>query len=229
VRELNIKDFPNELLLVQFNFKEACEQVGEQILDKDTEENERIEKEELPKFADLLWSHIFEFQKILTHQEFKVEYFKKNNKEISEKKFNEEEYEGLLGRIYRSYGACVRDCLMSLQFQENLSQFGVDVRFNRTLDIEEGIDILLLHKGKKYGLNLYLDSPRSRGFKKYKDGDRHEHFDDVIIVNLPCPFGGRIVVGKDIWMYGIKDRNIVREALGLPIIEQGDGWVNDIL
>lgn len=228
MRELNLEEFPDELCQVKFSFDEACEQVGSQTLIKELAKDPIIEKSKLPFFALTMWNHILKFQKILTHEEFNSKYFEEHHDVINGLNLNDHLKKCLLGRMYRAYGSLVRDCLFSLQLKEELSQFGVEVIFNRKLDTGKdteddkggGIDVLLLYKGKKFGLNLFLDSEDSREWRKAKEEYRHEKYNDVIMTNLPCPFGGRIVIGKDIWMYGITDRNIVREALGLPIIKR---------
>lgn len=219
MRELNLEEFPDELPLVKFNFKEACEQVCDQMLEKEKALSDRVEDEiEWPTFALLFWNHIFRFQKIMTHRELKEKYFLAHHAFIVDQNLSDFEEDGLRGRIYRTYGSLVRDCLFSLELKEELSQFGVEVRFNRKLDIKNGLDILLLHDGNKYGFKLFLNSKRANAYKAKKEAYRHKNFDDVIMRDVPCPKGGRWVNG-DIWMYGITDRNIVRQELGLPIID----------
>jgi hypothetical protein len=220
MNKLDIKEFPNELSMVNFNFKEACEQVRHQTLDVETAIDPRIEdKIEWPFFSVLIWNNVFEHQKILTHKEFKTEYFSTNSDFIDKQNLTEKEEDALRGRMYRGYGSFVRDCLFSLQLQEELSQFGVEVRFNRALDTKEGIDVLLLHNEQRYGLNLFLKSKRSEAYRAKKEAYRHKKYDDIDMCDLPCPRGGRIQIG-DIWMYGITDMNIVRQHLGIPIIER---------
>lgn len=227
MRILNLEEFPDELCQVKFSFEEGCKQVDSQILAKETAKDPKTEKEiEFPLFSLVMWNHILTFQKILTHREFNSKYFAKHRDFINGLKLGEYLEKCLLGRMYRTYGSLVRDCLFSLELKETLSQFGVEVRFNRVLDTE-GIDVLLLYKGNRYGLNLFLDSPNAHRQRKDKEENRHEEYGDVIMIDLPCPMLGRWQNG-DIWMYGITDKNIVRKELGLPLIEVCS-FVNDIL
>ncbi len=215
MKELNLEDFPDELCQVEFSFTEACEHVGVQKLERESTLIPKIEdKISFPYFALYVWGFIFSHKRIPTQKEFYEGYYDEQSVWLAQQNFDEQEHDGVKGRMYRAYTSLLRDCLFALQLREELATHGVEVRFNRCLDTNEGIDILLLHNGKKYGLNLYLNSKRSLKYREAKTGYRHKEFDDVEMTDVPCPWRGRWSCG-DIWMYGITDLNIVKDALGI--------------
>lgn len=227
MRILDVNKFPNELNNIKFDFETACNFIKNQELKREKEIDDKVENEiKFPFFAKIFWTYIFKYNKVPTQQEFLDCYERVCRNFLKKQNFTEKEHKGFVGRLYRTYTSLVRDCLFSLQIKEDLSSNNVKVLYNRVLDVDEGIDILLIsEKEKYYALNLFLNSKRANEYKGQKPGRHKDPFENVSYIDLPCPWGGRVKFGE-IWMYGITDLNIIRETLEIPIIKRC-GSIND--
>ncbi len=114
----------------------------------------------------------------------------------------------LKARAYRAYPSLVRDIHFGCSLRERL--LGYIVLYNRALDTEEGIDLLISFGQRFWGLNLFLNSERSlKG--RAKKSTRHLPFENVKYVDIPInKFSNQ--VGK-FYLYGQPEIDKVIKAL----------------
>jgi hypothetical protein len=129
-------------------------------------------------------------------------YFEENN-------FESEILVGLKARIFRTYPSLVRDLHFSLFVKENVED--AQILYNRKLDVEEGIDLLIKRDGIFYGINLYTDTPRAHIGRK-KKANRHIQFENVEYIELPVEFNGSFKCGQ-FFLYGEKELTQIKKII----------------
>jgi hypothetical protein len=163
--------------------------------------NEKAEwKTELPPFVYCFYKYLMESQQIFTQSEFwhKYQYmyddFFANTNHI--------ETEAIKARIYRAYPSLIRD----LHFAKYLCRAAKNksiVYYNPRIDVEYGIDLLLIKGNDNYGINLYTQTNRSLQGRR-KKSNRHPVYNNVINIELPVRLGGADKCGK-FFIYGKKE------------------------
>ncbi|MBI2756215.1 MAG: hypothetical protein HYX52_05835 [Chloroflexi bacterium] len=96
---------------------------------------------------------------------------------------------GLMARVYRMYPSLVREHHLYLLLEEH-GRFDLVLR-ERKLDAN-GVDYLVLQDGRAYGVQAYVDTPRSRMFRTRKR-TRHKALGQTI--ELPLDMEGAEKVG----------------------------------
>jgi hypothetical protein len=69
------------------------------------------------------------------------------------------------------------------------------VIYNRKLDINEGIDLLIIKNDLNYAINLFTATSRSFQGREKKE-KRHKAYNNINYINLPVHFKGSYVCGK---------------------------------
>lgn len=165
-----------------------------------------------PMFIPSFYQHIIEYGTIPTQETFYANYLELNKTYFAQNKHTQEILTGLKARAYRTYPSVVRDIHFSLYMREILNTT-TTVVYNLQLDIEEGIDVMLIHNEAFYGVNLYTQTNRAVSSRTIKE-HRHEKFSNVRYVELPVPFNGSIQCGQ-FFLYGERELNALRQRVGL--------------
>jgi hypothetical protein len=151
--------------------------------DEDTENKIRF-----PMFNISFYSFIEEFKKIPTQKQFVDYYLLINKDNYNIKIYNEDERKlhFLKCRLYRTYPSLVRDIHFSLFIKEHTNETKNNfVFYDKQMDLENGIDVGMVIKGKIYGVALFVGSERSYEFRKEKEKNRVKLFDNVNYIELP--------------------------------------------
>lgn len=96
---------------------------------------------------------------------------------------------GLMARVYRMYPSLVREHHLFLLL-EHAGRFDLVLR-ERKLD-SAGVDYLILQDGQAYGVQAYVDTPRSRMFRR-KKRSRHKRLG--VPIELPLDMDQADAVG----------------------------------
>lgn len=209
---LEISDYPNFLDHETLESKDVCNIIKKYSLSFPQTRNKQVEWGiEFPMFLTPFYKYIYQQKNILTQDGFFEYYYSENSEYFKKSNFSSEIIEGLKARVYRTYPSLVRDLHFSLFVKENLKE--VKAVYNRKLDIEEGIDLLLIKNDVLYGINLYTDTRRAH-YGREKKVFRHTKFDNVNYIELPVEFKGSVECGA-FFLYGEKELNKIIKELNL--------------
>ncbi|MFW6310810.1 MAG: hypothetical protein ACOC1K_01090 [Nanoarchaeota archaeon] len=200
----------NEIKEIDLTSKEIENQIKEYNLEFLSIRRNDIEwKYSFPIFVTAFYDLVKENNQIPTQSYFFDFYLDKfsENSQISE--LNENQLGALKARIYRAYPSYVRDIHFSNLVYEK-GNFN-KVIYNLDLDIKEGVDILVIENDKKYAVNLFTDTRRSKKARKIKI-DRHDDIDKYIQIDLPISFWDCKEIGE-FYLYSEKDIDKIREVI----------------
>jgi hypothetical protein len=145
-----------------------------------------------PTFLTSFYRYVYKNKTIPTQNEFWECYLKDNKKFLAEHNFNDEIILALKARIYRTYPSLVRDIHFTCYVKENLSG---DVIYNRKLDVNDGIDMLIKYQNKMFAVNLFTATTRSyMGREKKKN--RHIIYENIHYLELPVDLKGTYTCGQ---------------------------------
>jgi hypothetical protein len=199
MKKLEIKNYPNLLDHLKIKSTDVLEIIKNYPLTFSQIKNDKVEWGiKFPMFLTPFYKYVYINNKILTQNEFYEYYIFENQTFFYEKKFNDEILEGLKARLFRTYPSLIRDLHFNLYVKEKIQE--ALVIYNRKLDVEEGIDQLLLYNNKFYAINLYTDTARAH-IGRDKKVSRHTPFDNVEYIELPVSFKGSVKCGE-FFLYG---------------------------
>ena len=139
-----------------------------------------------PIFLVPFYKYLIEVNLIPAQEVFFDYYISENTHFFKTNRFSQDVLDGLKARIFRTYPSLVRDIHFAIYLKEQLQE---TIVYNIKLDVEEGIDILVVNKGIIWGVNLFAHTKKgidSRAIKNH----RHEKFSNVNYVDLPSDFKG---------------------------------------
>lgn len=210
MKVLDISLYPNFLDHIRLNSEEVCKIIKNYTLEFSQVRNQDVEwKIAFPMFLTPFYKFIYLNNNILSQENYFKYYFSENREYFESHNFNSIIIEGLKARVYRTYPSLVRDLHFMLFVKENYNQ--IAIVYNRKLDIEEGIDLLIIKNGSYYGINLYADTKRAHIGREKKEF-RHDKFNNVNYVELPVDFKGSVKCGS-FFLYGDKELSQIKELL----------------
>ena len=164
--------------------------------------NDRIEwGVALPAFVKAFYTYLYQYNAIPTQEDFICKYFTKYRQTLANFKFNGEEIEALEARLKRTYPSIMRDFHFAMVLHHS-GQFE-KVIYNTDLDLQEGIDILIVQDGLYFGVNLFTDT-RNANHGRIVKVNRHTPFDNVIPIDLPVTLDDNTACGS-FYLYGQKE------------------------
>lgn len=171
-----------------------------------------VENTQFPPIIYAFYSFVFYKNKIPSPEELINNYFVLYAEQIiaegEEVKYNNKKYKkcALIARILRTYPSLIRDFHFYLLLV-NEKCFD-KVIYSCKTDIE-GKDIIIKHKGDIYQVSLFVDTKRSKSFKKIKNNIRHEYNNEIAI---PIKFELAERCG-DFYVYGQKDLEKIKKHI----------------
>lgn len=199
MRTLILSAYSNLLDHLKLNSAEVCEIIENYPLSFSKTRNNQVEwGMKFPMFLTPFYKYIYLHNKVLTQHEFFEYYLAENQSFFADKKFEQDIMEGLKARIYRTYPSLIRDLHFNLYVKENIPE--AVIVYNRKLDVEEGIDQLIIYNHKIFAINLYTDTARAH-IGREKKVNRHTPFDNVQYLELPVNFKGSVECGS-FFLYG---------------------------
>lgn len=169
---------------------EIEQQIARYTLHFDTLKDDEIEwRYQPPPFVAAFVAFIEAHGRVPTQDEFADYYVDQNraalNAEFLRKWTRAERAQkkrALLARLSRAYPSFVRD----IYFCALLREQGLCVEYDPTQDVQEGVDLIVTHAGRRVQLHLFLASARARQGRAKKNR-RHrfagEHLDIVLQPN----------------------------------------------
>jgi hypothetical protein len=193
VKLFEAQAFPNLLDHVTLTSEGVAKQIAHYTLEFPQLRNPKVERGiAFPVFLNPFYKFVYFNNSVLSQANYFDSYLKENADFFEKNKFNQTTIAGLKARIYRTYPSLVRDLHFCLFIKERMPE--AKVIYNRKLDVEEGIDILIVRNGINYGVNIYTDTERSQSSRERKPG-RHIKFANVVDVDLPVVFKGSVQCG----------------------------------
>ncbi|MDP6425965.1 MAG: hypothetical protein QF443_03160 [Dehalococcoidia bacterium] len=203
MRKLNKTDITNELDKYQVTHKDIETQIVNYSLNFLNTLNKRVEwGMSFPIFVPPFYDYLTRNNGTVPQQEeYWNAYFDCNSKWFNEKRLSDDLIHGLKARIYRTYPSLIRDIHFAKYLQTTLTD--IAVIYDMHLDIQEGIDLLLVKNGAYHAINLYTDTRRAY-IGRQKKTFRHKNYSNVNYIELPVSFQGSKKVG-DFFLYGERE------------------------
>lgn len=196
------EDYPNLLLDITLSSEKIKELASTfplkflQIRNKEVEWGMR-----LPMFVYAFYNYILIYQSIPNQSEFFCHYLEYNIDFFS--RLNRPDLEtAVQARAFRTYPSLVRDIYFNMYIKEKLGAL-CQVLYNTALDVEEGIDLMVITSKGIYGICFYTNTRRAYAGRVAKE-NRHKLFENVKYVEMPLDFQGSIKAG-DFFLYGEKE------------------------
>lgn len=191
--------YPNILPKISLTSDEIKEVISKYKLTFLQERNAEVEwKMKLPMFVDAFYEYIISFNKIPNQEEF-YNYYLFYNKVFFDNLRQTNLQTGIKARAYRTYPSLVRDIHFNKFIEEKLGS-KCQIIYNTQLDIEEGIDLMIITSKNNYGICFFTKTRRAyigRNAKK----NRHTLFDNVKYIEMPINFQGSVNAGN-FFLYG---------------------------
>jgi hypothetical protein len=197
-----IKTNTNFLSMLKFTLSEMEELLQIYSLKFLSDRNPETEwKIKFPTFAPQFYETTFRHNIVPTQEKFWKSWSRryKNNEILTS--LSEAQSKGLQARVYRTYPSLVRDLHFALLLRDS-HKFD-EVIYNIKLDVQYGIDLIVLHKQKIFAVNLFTDTKRAANARKYK-ANRHPDITDIINIDLPVSFKGSKKIG-DFFLYSHRE------------------------
>lgn len=191
---LNIKEYKNIFDYVHLDVETIENKIQNYELIFSNIKNDVVEwKMKFPMFLNSFYKKIYQSRTIPTQSEFWADYLIDNLPFFEKNKYGEDIMNALKARAFRTYPSLVRDLHFMHYVKENITES--KVIYNRKLDINEGIDLLIIRDNINYAINLFTATSRSFEGRGKKE-NRHKTYDNINYINLPVHFKGSYVCGK---------------------------------
>lgn len=165
-----------------------------------------VENAKMPKFVPIFFESV-DTRRCIGNMFTQKEFWEKYKLTYAAKYFNvknidDETMQFMNGRVYRTYPSLVRDLHFQLLLKE---KHGDHVLYNINLDSEVGIDILLKHNNKLFGIKLYAETNRSLNYKSIKDNERQDSYSNIEFITIPKKMNDKKI--GDFYLYGEEEYN----------------------
>lgn len=197
-----VQKYPNLLPDISLSSDEIKDAISSFNLFFFKEKNKEVEWGiKLPMFVDAFYDFVVSKQQIPSQEE-SFAYYLDFNRDFFTNLNRPDLNSGIKARAFRTYPSLVRDVYFNKFIFERLGN-KCQVIYNTQLDIEEGIDLMIITSRNNYGICFFTQTRRGyqgRAAKVY----RHTLFDNVKYVEMPLEFQGSVHVG-DFFLYGEKE------------------------
>lgn len=154
--------------MIMLSAKEIEEQIEDYALKFIPVRDPRVEWETpFPMFVDTFNLILTETNRIPSQDEFVYRYFQDNKAQLS--RLTDSMRRGLEARIRRTYPSFVRD----VHFGALLRERGLDVSYDREMDVCAGVDQVIRYRGLKFYIHCYVNTRIGRMGRKIKNR-RHD-------------------------------------------------------
>ena len=195
-------DYTNLLQKIALSSEEIKSIVSEYTLTFSRERNQEVEwGMKLPMFVDAFYDFVLRKNTIPNQQESFAHYLE-FNREFFNNLNRPDLNSGIKARAFRTYPSLIRDIYFNKYIHERLGD-KCDVIYNTRLDIEEGIDLMIVTSKGIYGICFFTKTSRAYLGRKAKT-NRHLLFENVKYIEMPLDFKGSVKAG-DFFLYGEKE------------------------
>lgn len=198
----DITAYPNLLPQIQLSSAEIRSAISKYKVIFSQERNPKVEwGVKLPMFVEAFYDFLVKRQSVPEQEAF-YQYYLEFNKPFFDSLNRPDLESGIKSRAYRAYPSLVRDICFNKYIDERIGT-KCQVVYNTKLDIEEGVDLMIVTNRNNYGICFFTKTKRAEQGRKAKE-NRHTLFDNVRYVEMPLKFKGK---GKKdaIFLYGEKE------------------------
>lgn len=212
MKTFNSTDYPSLLKTIQKTAEAIVTDIRKYKLTFLQNRDQQVEWEmSIPMFVPSFYDFIQNTSNIPQQLEFWNHYRNLNTNWFNNTNLSAAHLDALKARAYRTYPSLVRDIHFAKYAETNFSV--ADIIYNQKLDIEEGIDLMILHNGNNYAINLYTDT--NRAFQgRLKKTFRHTNFSNVKYLEVPVDFKGSVQCG-DFFLYGERELQKIKASIGI--------------
>jgi len=186
--------------------KEIEEQIKHYALKFIKVRNQRVEWEtKFPMFVDTFNLMLRENNRVPSQDEFVERYFRDNAAQLTN--LTEQMKKGLEARLRRTYPSFVRD----VHFGALLRERGLDVSYDRDMDVCAGVDHIIKYSGLTFHIHCYVNTKIGRMGRKIKNR-RHDFRGIHLNVEMDLGSDSAKVVG-DFYLYSDKHVDYLIERM----------------
>lgn len=207
-------DYPNIIDHLPFSVDKITTDVQGYDLEFPKDKDHDVEwKIDFPIFVDAFYKFVYTYRRVPAQDEY-FDYYLQVNSGYFETKI----WEGrkvldtarlmicLRARVYRMYPSLVRDLHFVYYAHENM--IDCNILYNRKLDTQYGIDVLIERNKELFACCLYTDTARANMTRNGKK-QRSVSFDNVTYVEMPLDMHTADRCGK-FYLYGDEQIEYVR-------------------
>lgn len=139
--------------------------------------------------------------KIPSQDEFVEKYLKSNSNQLREIISDQRKKLALEARLRRTYPSLIRD----IHLQALLQEKGFTSTYDRNMDVQSGVDCILMYKGRQFNIHSFVATKRGslgRAIKNQRHNFSGIHLD--LALNLDDPETKKV---GDFFLYLIKKLN----------------------
>lgn len=208
----NLNEFPDLLQEIHISSDDIKKMIESYKLSFIQVRNNQVEwGMAFPMFVDAFYDFVITTQCIPSQEHFYQHYLAVNKEFFEQKKLSEEIMYGLKARVFRTYPSLVRDLYFNKFVKENLPN--VTSCYNKKLDVEQGIDLMIVSNNNYYAINLFTDTERAY-IGRNKKQNRHVNYENVEYIEFPVNFKGSLKCG-DFFLYGNEEFLNLKKTLKL--------------
>ncbi len=159
-----------------------------------------------PMFVPPFYSYILKIGRVPNQKEYWNNYIFENKPFFNASTLTSDQMAGLEARVFRTYPSLVRDLHLGVKLKKS----GVfnDVYYNEVIDIQYGIDLVVLKNDKLLGLNLFTNT-RTALHARVKKEYRPKKPVNFKCIEIPIEFRGSKVCG-DFFLYSEREIEIIK-------------------
>lgn len=211
MQKINLEKYNNLLDTFKMTDTDIINQLSNYKLEFHQTRNERVEwNVQLPTFIVSFYNYLKIYSSLPSQEEFYNFYINQNADFFIKEDFNDDEIEGIKARVYRTYPSLVRDIHFST-FLKNRIEGTCQVIYNVELDMSEGIDVLIIKDDKKFGINLFTETPTAR-VGRHKKSYKHDQYEDVTYLDVPVTINKAYSI-SNFCLYGHREMMAIQEII----------------
>lgn len=198
-RILHIENYPDLLSELPYSSTEIRQKIAGFHLAFSSTRNRNVEQNrDVPMFAYSFYEYIKELRYIPTQDEA-YGYYSLKNKDVLVELHKNIDLEDIKARFNRAYPSLMRDYHFNKFISEHLPGKFKAI-YNTRLDVEEGIDLLIVSPNANYGICFYTNTNRGNDGRKWKE-NRHVKYDNISYIEFALNMNSAEHVGEFL-LYG---------------------------
>lgn len=162
----------------------------------------------IPDIGLAFYAYIFEFKLLPTQESYFGYYLHMFRNEL--KAFSMDILMDIKGRMFKAYCAFMTDFHFGKLLTQELQ--GCNIILNHTLDMVEGIDLLIEAKNGLYALYLFAQTKRAVHLNSTKKKKRRKEYDNIMHINVPLEFNDKNKYGQ-LYLYGMDEVEMIRRLI----------------
>lgn len=163
----------------------------------------------LPMFVPVFYNLLINSNSIPSQDQFWNSYISSNGFFFNNTRLSDEQMFGLKARVFRTYPSLVRDTHFGLILKED--SFFDEVYYNEILDIEYGIDLVVMKNQRMLGLNLFTNTEAAINARNVKQF-RPKKPVNFKCIEIPIDFKGSKICG-DFFLYSDREINEIKQRI----------------